>query len=500
MSLAVIYSRARLGLHAPLVTIEVHMSGGLPQFNIAGLPATAVKESKHRVRSALLQSGFEFPSGKITINLAPADLPKEGGRFDLPIALGILAATHQIAQQELSQYEIAGELALSGEIRRIQGALPFALQTTQAQRTLIIPEQNALEASLSRARIYPIKHLLDVTAHFNQRKSLTLYDQVLPQAQQNWMPDFSDVLGQYQAKRVLEIAASGGHHVLMTGAPGSGKTMLAERLPSILPDMSETEAIETIAIYSISKQSFDLTQWGKRPFRNPHHTASGVALVGGGPNPKPGEISLAHQGVLFLDELPEFNRQVIETLREPLESGKIAIARASNTIEFPARFQMICAMNPCPCGYLGVSHQSCTCTHEQVQRYKARISGPMLDRIDLQLQVASLPSHAFLKTNAPGESSADIKARVIAARNKALTRANKANAQLSSAQIKNDCTLDAQAEHLLEQAMTQFHLSARAYHKVLKVARTIADLADAQNIQAAHLQEALGYRGQNHQL
>jgi magnesium chelatase family protein len=496
MSLAVIYSRARLGLHAPLVTIEVHISSGIPQFAIAGLPETAVKESKHRVRSALLQSGFEFPAGRITVNLAPADLPKEGGRFDLPIALGILAATHQIAKQELDRYEIAGELALSGEIRRIHGALPFALQTKQAQRMLIIPEYNALEASLSRCTLYPTQHLLDVSAHFNKRKPLEPYQNHMPTRAPEAMPDFSEVIGQYQAKRVLEIAATGGHNVLMIGTPGAGKTMLAERLPSILPSMTETEAIETIAIYSISDQPINLAQWGKRPFRNPHHTASGIALVGGGSLPKPGEISLAHNGVLFLDEFPEFNRKTIETLREPLESGKIIIARAAKTIQFPARFQLICAMNPCPCGYLGASNQACTCTSEQVQRYQSRLSGPMLDRIDLQLRVSSLPTQAFLKpSNTPAESSTLIKSRVIAARDRALARAQIPNAQLSGSQIQTFCPLDTRAEQLLDQALTQFNLSTRAYHKTLKVARTIADLASEENIKSEHVQEALGYRG-----
>ncbi|MFA6036725.1 MAG: YifB family Mg chelatase-like AAA ATPase [Legionellales bacterium] len=496
MSLAVIYSRARLGLHAPLVTIEVHISAGIPQFAIAGLPETAVKESKHRVRSALLHSRFEFPAGRITVNLAPADLPKEGGRFDLPIALGILAATQQISKKDLELYEIAGELALSGEIRRIQGALPFALQTKQAQRMLIIPEHNALEANLSRCPIYPAQHLLDVSAHFNKSKPLTLYQNDAPHLIAQPMPDFSEVIGQYQAKRVLEIAASGGHNALMIGTPGAGKTMLAERLPSILPNMSEAEAIETIAIYSISDQPINLSHWGKRPFRNPHHTASGIALVGGGSMPKPGEISLAHNGVLFLDEFPEFNRKTIETLREPLESGKIVIARATKTIQFPARFQLICAMNPCPCGYLGASNHACTCTSEQVQRYQSKISGPMLDRIDLQLRVSSLPAQAFLKANdVTSESSAIIKSRVIAARNRALARAEVANAQLSSAQIKNFCQLDTRAEQLLEKALTQFNLSTRAYHKTLKIARTIADLDAAENINIEHVQEALGYRG-----
>ncbi len=381
-------------------------------------------------------------------------------------------------------------------MRPIRACLPFALQTQYAKRKLIIPTDNAREASLSAADIYPAKHLLDVSAHFSHQKKLTVHEKPPEISTIHYHHDFSDVIGQYATKRALEIAAAGNHNLLMLGSPGAGKTMLAERMPTILPPMTTEEAVETISVYSISDQAFQFKHWGKRPFRAPHHTASGIALVGGGSQPKPGEISLAHNGILFLDEFPEFNRKVIETLREPMESGKIHIARAQASMLFPAKFQLIAAMNPCPCGYLGSPTHSCTCTSEQVQRYQSKISGPILDRIDIQVRVNNLPTHAFLKPHeAKGENSDTIRKRVIAARDIAIHRANVPNAQLSNQQVKQCCALNTECENILEKALDQFNLSARAYHKVLKLSRTIADLAQEKNIQAAHLYEALGYRG-----
>ena len=405
MSLAIVYSRARLGMDAPLVTVEVHLSNGLPSLSIVGLPETAVKESKDRVRGALLNSCFEFPARRITINLAPADLPKEGGRFDLPIALGILAASGQIPGNELGEYEFAGELALSGELRPVQGILPMTLQTHRAQRTLLVPQDNAAEALLVRdARVLAARHLLQVTAHLTRAQRMEALPAMPLIAGTDTLPDLADVRGQPHARRALEIAASGGHSLLMLGPPGTGKSLLASRLPGILPELTETEALEAAALRSICGLSIDPARWRKRPFRAPHHTASAVALVGGGSSPRPGEISLAHHGVLFLDELPEFDRRVLEVLREPLESGHIMISRAALQAEFPARFQLIAAMNPCHCGWLGDPSGRCRCTSEQIQRYRNRISGPLLDRIDMHVEVPRLSIEAM---NGPrGECSA----------------------------------------------------------------------------------------------
>jgi magnesium chelatase family protein len=481
MNLAILHSRASFGIKAPPVTIEAHISGGLPKFFIVGLPEAAVKESRDRVRSALINSQFEFPARRITV--------------DLPIALGILAATGQIPADKLDEYEFAGELALSGALRSFPGALPFALATQQADRKLILPLHNAEEATLpGNITVLAAAHLLDVCAHLTGRQSLSAYQAAPKIISSEAQTDLSDVRGQAHAKRALEIAAAGNHSLLMMGPPGTGKTMLASRLPSILPTLNDEEALEVAAITSISKQIFTYKQWRKRPFRSPHHTASSVALVGGGSPPRPGEISLAHHGVLFLDELPEFNRRVLESLREPLESGTITISRAARQAEFPARFQLIAAMNPCPCGHLGNSKGDCHCTPEQVQRYRARLSGPLLDRIDLHIEVPPLPQGVLTTAPQKIENSADVRVRVEQARCIQYTRANKTNHALVGKELEKYCVLADNDKKLLDHAIQKLNLSARSFHRVLRIARTIADLANQENIITAHLTEALSYR------
>ncbi len=493
MSLAILYSRAQVGMDAPLVTVEVHLSNGLPSLSIVGLPETVVKESKDRVRGAILNSHFEFPARRITINLAPADLPKEGGRYDLPIALGILAASRQIPGNDLLQYEFAGELALSGHLRAVQGILPMALHTKKTQRVLAIPLENAAEASLIKgSRLAPALHLLELTQHLAKTSLIDYAPPCLPAADDAVLPDLADVRGQHHARRALEIAATGGHSLLMLGPPGTGKSLLASRLPGILPEMTETEALQAATIASISRQPIDTRTWKRRAFRAPHHTASAAALVGGGSNPQPGEISLAHNGVLFLDELPEFNRNVLEVLREPLESGRIMISRAARQTEFPARFQLIAAMNPCKCGWLGDPGGRCHCTSEQVQRYRSRISGPLLDRIDMHVEV---PRLSFDQMQGPkGECSAVVRERVTVARTIQLQRNNTLNSQLTHQQIDDACTLKQSDQMLLQQAIEKLQLSARAYHRILKLARTIADMDETVDIQTHHLTEAINYR------
>ncbi|MEQ1621187.1 MAG: YifB family Mg chelatase-like AAA ATPase [Methylococcales bacterium] len=496
MSLAIVFSRGRSGIDAPLVTVEVHVANGLPALNIVGLPETAVKESKDRVRGAILNSRFEFPAQRITVNLAPADLPKEGGRFDLAIALGILASSGQIPNNTLDQYECVGELSLGGELRAINGVLPVAIQARNKHRKLILPKANAAEAALiNDIEIIPAGHLLEVCAHLAGQKLIPTEFQQPSTASEVLDLDFADVHGQYHVKRAFEIAAAGAHNLLMLGPPGTGKSMLASRLPTILPPLTEQQAQETAAITSISDQGLDVSSWLKPPYRAPHHTASAAALVGGGSNPRPGEISLAHNGTLFLDELPEFDRKVLEVLREPLETGHITISRAARQVDFPARFQLIAAMNPCPCGYLGDASGRCHCTSEQVLKYRARVSGPLLDRIDMHLDVPRI-SHEVLRKGSPGgeESSAQIRARVIAARNIAIARSGKANAELTAKEVKQLCELSEAGHQLLQQAMDKFGLSHRAYHRILKLARTIADLAQAEQIDIIHLSEAISYR------
>lgn len=496
MNIAITYSRAQIGIQAPLITIEVHITRGLPSLSIVGLPEAAVKESKDRVRSAIINNHYEFPLGRITINLAPADLPKEGARFDLAIALGILAASGQISKEPLQQYEFAGELALTGALRGVKGILPFAYACSQQKHTLVLPIINAEEAALvSDLNIHTATHLMDVCTHISDSEQLPFYTRKPLTNKVLSEHDISDVRAQNHAKRALEVTAAGGHNLIMIGPPGTGKTMLAERLPGILPPMTETQALESAAVTSISGQGFNPKKWKQRPIRHPHHTASGVALVGGGSQPRPGEISLAHHGVLFLDELPEFDRRVLEVLREPMESGRIVISRAANQAEFPAQFQLIAAMNPCPCGYLGDPGGRCHCSIDQVHRYRQKISGPLLDRIDIHIEVANLPKEVlYQRTNINTEDSHTVQKRVATAYTRQLNRAGKANHKLSNKEIDKFCKIDNTSTKLLDAAISQLGLSARAIHRILKVARTIADLADVKSVNSTHLSEAISYR------
>jgi magnesium chelatase family protein len=498
MSLAVLRSRALAGMDAPVVSVEVHLANGLPGLTIVGLPDAEVREAKDRVRAALQNARFDIPARRITVNLAPADLPKESGRFDLPIALGILAASGQIPTKELERYEFAGELSLSGELRPIRGALAMAFAMQRRRGTppsFILPLANADEAALvAEAAIYPARTLLEVCTHFAAKDEKDR----LPRHQGSTAiaapvyPDFADVKGQHHAKRALEVAAAGLHSMLLIGPPGTGKSMLASRFPALLPPMNDEEALESAAVQSLVG-AFSASRWKTRPFRCPHHTTSGVALVGGGNVPRPGEVSLAHHGVLFLDELPEFDRRVLEVLREPLESGRITVSRAAHQADFPARFLLIAAMNPCPCGWQGHPSGKCHCSREAVQRYQDRISGPLLDRIDMQIEVSSMAPES-MAAPADGESSETIAARAAGAYSLQIARQGKPNQQLTTREIDRYCQLDATGDRILRGAMAHMHWSARAYHRVLKVARTIADLDGAPRITTEHVSEAVQYR------
>ncbi|HMV21261.1 MAG TPA: YifB family Mg chelatase-like AAA ATPase [Rhodocyclaceae bacterium] len=492
MALAVVHSRGLDGLTAPPVQVEVHLAAGLPGFTLVGLPDVEVREARDRVRAAVVNSGFEFPARRITVNLAPADLPKESGRFDLPIAVGILAASGQIPSQLLDSHEFAGELSLSGELRPIRGALAMALQAAGDGRRFILPEESAAQAVLAGSgEILSGATLLAVCAHLCGRESLPAATAMIAQTVDP-VPDIAEVRGQAQAKRALEIAAAGGHSLLMLGPPGAGKSMLAARLPGLLPVLSPVAARESAAILSLAGQ-FRPAAFARRPIRSPHHTASAVALVGGGNPPRPGEISLAHQGILFLDELPEFDRKVLETLREPLESGRIHIARAARQADFPAEFQLVAAMNPCPCGHQGSPSGRCRCTPDQIARYRGRVSGPLLDRIDLHIEVPALAGEVLL-ARPEGESSDSIRERVTLALEKQHQRQGKTNARLNAAEVDAHCIPEEEAAALLRQAMARLDLSARAWHRILKVARTVADLACSDAIRAPHVAEAIQYR------
>jgi len=505
MSLSLVQSRALLGLEAAAVTVEVHLANGLPSFTLVGLADVEVKEARERVRSAIQNSGLEFPNNKrITVNLAPADLPKDSGRFDLPIALGILAASGQIDGARLAGYEFAGELSLSGELRAVRGALAMslALHANHVQTQLVLPAASADEAALiPGAQVYRAQHLLDVVQHFlpagNEGASIEPgpgWSRVASDVRpiQASYPDMADVKGQLGAKRALEIAAAGGHSLLMMGPPGAGKSMLAQRFAGLLPAMTTEEALESAAVASLGGR-FSLDQWAQRPTCHPHHTASAVALVGGGSPPRPGEISLAHNGVLFLDELPEFPRAALESLREPLETGRITISRAARRADFPARFQLIAAMNPCPCGYLGAVHKACRCTPDQVARYQGKLSGPLIDRIDLHVEVPAVNT-ADLMNAPPGEPTAAIQARCYAARARAMARQGVANQALQGRAFDQHLLLDDAAAKFLNVAAARLGWSARSTHRALRVARTIADLAGAERTQVTHVAEAMQYR------
>ncbi len=500
-NLATLLCRAQVGLTAPLVQVEVAVGSGLPSFHLVGLPATVVRESRDRVRAALLSCGFDFPGGQIVVNLAPAEIPKEGGRFELPIALGILIASGQLRTRlcDCSACELYGELGLGGEIKSVRGILLAAAHACRDGHELIVPAASAAEASIAATTaVRGASHLKEVCRHFAGEAPLRAHasrgDRPSPAPSGGPLPDISDVRGQFQAKRALLIAAAGGHNLLMIGPPGCGKSMLAQRLPGLLPPLTEAEALDCAAIASVSAEGFDMGGFGCRPFRSPHHTASAVALIGGGAHARPGEISLAHHGVLFLDELPEFDRRVLEALREPLEAGVVRVARAAARADYPAAFQLIAAMNPCPCGHLGDPAGTCRCTPIQAQRYRARISGPLLDRLDLHIQVPPLDAGDFAEDLPRAERTAVLAARVAAARSRQWSRQGRCNARLTDAQVDHCCTLEPQARALLDRTMRHLSFSARTRQRILKVARTIADVDGREAIAETHVSEAVMLR------
>lgn len=494
MSLAILFSRGQAGMQAPQVRIEVNLSNGLPSVSIVGLAEAAVRESRERVRCAIVNSQFEFPNRRITINLAPADLPKEGCQFDLAIALGILIASGQLNSEQIEKFEFLGELGLTGDLQPVRGSLPAALALKGTDRALILPVQNLAEASLVKGiRIFGAKHLLDVTAFLQTNTKLQQADAAFPSPE----PEpalFDSIIGQHQAKRALSIAAAGRHNLLMLGPPGTGKSLLANSLTELLPLPSEQEALESATVQSLSHQGFQAANWMKRPFRNPHHSCSSVALSGGGSHPRPGEISLAHHGVLFLDEFPEFNRTALEILREPMETKQIVISRANRQITFPAAFQLVAAMNPCPCGYAGTDQPGCRCSTEQVQRYQQRISGPLLDRIDLHIRVPKMPLRELTAEQKPESQGRQYRQQIRLAYARQLSRAGKPNHFLTPKELLEHCALSSNDQSSFSHYLDKLNISARAYHKVLKVARTIADLEEENRIQLKHLQEALQYR------